>query len=169
MRVVDSFPKYKRYLVFKRFLEKVKVGNVNECWPWTGSVLKNSGYGQFWWPEKKVCTAHVAAYELFVGKRHGLCVCHSCDNPVCVNPSHLWLGTHRQNTQDMFTKGRQHNRRGPNSGTAKLEWEDVNQIRKLYATGRFTQGRLASRFKVHQSTIQAVVSEKSYVGKETIQ
>jgi hypothetical protein len=100
-----TYKQFCRYSRFKQFMSKVIIGPPDECWIWQGAVF-DRGYGSFVWPEKKIQRAHVAAYVLFIGKipkRKGkkkLYVCHSCDTPLCVNPAHLWLGTHRQNTED---------------------------------------------------------------------
>lgn len=76
-------PKFYRYLVLRRFLTHVKIGKPDECWLWKGCV-NDKGYGNFNWLGKDIILAHIAAYELFIGSRHGKCVCHSCDNPPCL-------------------------------------------------------------------------------------
>jgi hypothetical protein len=78
-------------------------------------------------------------------------VLHRCDNPPCINPDHLFLGTHADNMRDMVSKERGHN---PN---VKLNAIDVSRIRQLYATGRM-QGSLALEFGVTQSAISRVVN-----------
>ena len=100
-----NFPKFNYYFKLKQFLTRVEVGEEDECWIWQGSRTGKC-YGTFTWPEKHIVNAHVAAYVLFVGHRHGLQVCHSCDNKLCINPKHLWLGTQTQNIEDMYKKGR---------------------------------------------------------------
>jgi hypothetical protein len=90
----------------RRFFDKrVKVGKQNECWPWEGSVRTN-GYGQL--QHKGVhSTAHRFSYILHYGKiPYGLLVCHHCDNPICVNPSHLYLGTYKNNADDIVKRNR---------------------------------------------------------------
>lgn len=84
-----------------RFWRKVKRGPPDECWPWTGR-RGGRGYGRV-----GSCGAHRLAWELTNGAiPAGLWVLHRCDNPPCVNPSHLWLGTHADNMADMRAKGR---------------------------------------------------------------
>ena len=91
---------------YERWLSKVK--KTDSCWVWTGNKCRG-GYGQF---RRKIGNkwvmfkAHRYAYEYFKGPINSLLVCHYCDNPSCVNPEHLWLGTAKQNTKDMLNKNR---------------------------------------------------------------
>ncbi len=90
----------------QRFNKKYVINEVTDCWEWT-AALNNIGYGMFRWTSNKMRTAHRVSYELFNGPIPiGLAVCHSCDNPKCVNPAHLWAGTLKQNAEDMVAKGR---------------------------------------------------------------
>ena len=90
----------------QRFNKKYIINEVTDCWEWTAAI-NNIGYGMFRWGPGKMRTAHRASYELFTGPiPAGLSVCHKCDNPLCVNPKHLWTGTHKQNYDDMVSKGR---------------------------------------------------------------
>ncbi len=86
-----------------RFLTKVKKSP--QCWIWVGGKSLN-GYGKFFL-NGKLTEAHRASYAIFRGViPPNMCVCHTCDNPCCVNPKHLWLGTRSDNMQDMLAKGR---------------------------------------------------------------
>lgn len=95
--------------VKKRFFEKVNICAPRECWEWQASFYK-CGYGQFsmcidgsWRPRQ----AHRMSWIIHCGQiPQGLLVCHSCDNKKCVNPHHLFLGTHKDNLRDMSSKGR---------------------------------------------------------------
>lgn len=78
----------------------------NGCWEWIGGK-NNLGYGMFR-DGNKMRTAHRVGYEIFNNTKipKNICVCHTCDNPKCVNPKHLWLGTIKENITDMIDKGR---------------------------------------------------------------
>jgi hypothetical protein len=75
------------------------------CWIWRGKTF-DRGYGKFSLRQKTM-KAHRVAYLLFIGEiEDGKHICHKCDNPLCVNPDHLWIGTSKENTHDMIRKGR---------------------------------------------------------------
>ena len=90
----------------ERFMAKVSVQEGDDpCWEWTAAKNK-AGYGMFWMPPNSVL-AHRASYMLYEGEiPEGKFVCHSCDNPSCVNPDHLWIGDAHDNHRDMLHKGR---------------------------------------------------------------
>ena len=97
-------PKSSKSLL-ERLLEKVIINEDTDCWEFQGGK-NNIGYGMIR-DEKKMRTTHRVSYEEHVGKiPPRMCVCHTCDNPICCNPNHLWLGTLKQNSQDMYKKGR---------------------------------------------------------------
>jgi hypothetical protein len=97
-----------------RFWQQVDVGEDDACWPWTGHSLDGRGYGRFTFHGRQR-KAHQVAWEMTHGpilrqpgdtSYHGTCALHHCDNPPCCNPSHLFLGSHRDNMDDMVRKGR---------------------------------------------------------------
>jgi HNH endonuclease len=116
-----------------RFWEKVQ--KTETCWVWTGT-METGGYGRIN-VGGKWQRAHRVAWELSIGPiQAGLCVCHRCDNPPCVNPAHLFLGTQRDNLRDMVAKGRQgcvtrpdRVARGERHGSCKLTESEVLDIR----------------------------------------
>jgi hypothetical protein len=110
-----------------RFWKKVdKTSNPNGCWEWCGAIVLNRGYGLFGFKGTKL--AHRISYELSNGSiPSNMCVCHTCDNPKCVNPQHLWLGTTQDNTEDRHIKNR--SARGSKIGTSKLTEAQVKDIK----------------------------------------
>ena len=89
-----------------RLLDKVQINETTDCWEWQGGK-NNIGYGLIR-DDKKMRSVHRVSYEEHSNTQipTGMCVCHKCDNTLCVNPSHLWVGTYKQNTEDMISKGR---------------------------------------------------------------
>jgi hypothetical protein len=167
--VRDDFSRFGRYLVFKRFLNKVKIGTEKECWEWRGAKLGD--YGGFDWPEKRIVTAHIASYYLFIGTipetssgKRKLQVCHSCDNPICVNPYHLWLGTQKQNVADRDKKGRGKlpDNSGAANGMSKLKEYDVKKMLRLCHKENWTQEAIARKFAITQSSVHSIVHGKSW-------
>lgn len=125
------------------------------CWRWTAGTFSN-GYGQFRVGAKKV-RAHRAAYERLVGViPPGKVVCHRCDNPLCVRPDHLFLGTALDNARDRDSKGRGApppvtELHGSANPAAKLTRDDVRAI--LAASGHESQRSIAKRFGISQSQV----------------
>ena len=141
-----------------RFWSKVLTGDVNECWEWMAACCRD-GYGQFWYKDKVYYKAHRFSYELKYGKiENGLFVCHKCDNPKCVNPEHLFLGTSAENTKDRNDKGR--SAKGEKQHSAKLTEHQVLEIRNKYITGNYTQIQLANEYNVHDTTISKIILKK---------
>lgn len=140
---------------FKKFIKISKTG----CWNWSG-YLDKDGYGRFQL-NKKSRPAHRVSYELHIKKiNKNLLVCHRCDNRKCVNPSHLFLGTNKENVLDMVKKDR-HNK-GSKVGTSKLKESDISKIRKLYARGNTTLHKLGTKFGVSYAQIFRIVKNQSW-------
>lgn len=119
------------------------------CWIWMGAVTP-AGYGFANPPGRKKNNelAHRASYRIFVGEiPEGMVVAHACDNPYCVNPKHLWLATHKQNSQDMVGKKRQAS--GEKCGKSKLTGEQVKFIRESNLSHR----KLGEMFNVSHANI----------------
>lgn len=112
----------------QRFWEKVDRGNVGECWEWQ-AARGTKGYGQFWNGEY-MDHAHRISYALDVREPGDLHVLHTCDNPPCVNPNHLYLGTNSDNQKDAFERG-QKTHIGEQNPSAKLTKDDVIDIKEM--------------------------------------
>jgi hypothetical protein len=141
-----------------------RVEKTDGCWLWTRAKDRR-GYGIF-----LAGKAHRFAWTLANGSiPDGLCVLHHCDNPSCVNPSHLFLGSQMDNVADKVKKGRQasgqsirknhEHLRGERQATARLTAQQVLEIRALYGVGH-TQTELATRFDVSQGLISQIVLRK---------
>ncbi len=137
----------------ERFEEKFV--KTDGCWEWTAVKLRG-GYGQLS-VVGRLQYAHRVAYQLYVGEiPDGLKVCHRCDNPACVNPSHLFLGTQADNMRDCCNKGRFADRSGERSGNAKLTTEQAKAIKTMRSEGARSDD-LARLFKVSQSTVYRII------------
>ena len=171
----------------QRFWSKTKLalmprpGMPTPCLEWTASRRDAGKYGQFGIDGKSYST-HRIAWEIENGKiPDGLCVLHRCDNPICVRPDHLFVGTNSDNSADMVAKGRQNTPHGPRHGThthpeshargsehpnAKLNETTVVRIFALRSSGR-TQQAIADEFGVSQSLIHRVLFGKRWAHVHT--
>lgn len=145
------------------FRERVRVGGINECWPWQG-FTKETGYGRFKLRTGATVAAHRLAYFLARGEWPGsLHVCHRCDNPPCCNPTHLFLGSHADNMADMEAKGRRSAPRGEKQHLAKLTVEQVRDMRLRYNRGRRGDGSAAAaEFGISRSAVSAILRRRTW-------
>lgn len=159
-----------------RFWSKVdKAGGPNACWPWVGGRDKD-GYGWFK-VDGRMRRAHVVSWEINHGGRalEGLGTLHHCDNPPCVNPGHLWLGTSAANSADRAAKGRsacgdrngsrRHPERlrppmGEGHGAARLSDVEVVAIRNL--KGRLSTSDIGWLFGIRQQTVSKIQRRVSW-------
>lgn len=154
--------------LMQRFLSKVEKQE-SGCWLWTGAI-GSAGYGHFAF-NGRPAKAHRVAYELFVGKiellegadSRGTCVMHKCDNPKCVNPEHLMLGTHRDNMVDKIAKNRCSSRPllGEKHQNSKLKTDDIYVIRSLNYVGA-KMDQIADVFGVNRATVHRVLTGKTW-------
>ena len=142
----------------KRFWTKVDIKDKEDCWEWQGAI-QSKGYGSVGISKGKTALAHRIAFEITYGEiPNGLMVLHTCDDRSCVNPNHLYLGTHQDNMKDMVTRDRQ--ARGERNGRSKLTIEEVENIRRIYGMGNHTQQQVAYQFGVSISSIRKILSEE---------
>jgi hypothetical protein len=150
-----------------RFWSHVDMGAQDQCWPWTG-MKDRQGYGilkarPYIYRAPRVSWAITSGSEL----PDGMIVCHKCDCPACVNPSHLFIGTNYDNVQDKVSKGRQsHNRNGGTSGEAhpraKLTESNVIDIRRKYQPYKTTAKMLSKEYGVSEREIKSIVYRETW-------
>lgn len=161
-----------------RFWAKVDRRAADECWPWTGVRKRHKGaftYGIFYTSKTSVLGAHRAAWLASYGGDDllpGLLVCHSCDNPQCCNPAHLWLGTKADNNRDRSEKGRTRTgkrayeavryRKQERHPSAKLTAVQVSEIR----SDRRPLSVIGQQYGVDPSTVSRIRRGKAwYAGR----
>ena len=148
-----------RYI--KNFWKKVDKKDNSSCWIWIGAHC-NHGYGQMR-INNKMKMAHRISWIIHFGNiPEGLEVCHKCDNPECVNPSHLFLGTHQDNMDDRKSKGRNKSLQGEMNGASKLKNSQILSIRKKYSTGEYSLRDLGREYHVGFEAIRRVVKHISF-------
>ncbi len=147
----------------KLFWNKVK--KTSNCWIWQGGI-SSRGYGNFGIRKNNILKnyrAHRFAYADIKGKIPiGKMICHHCDNPLCVNPSHLFLGDARTNAIDMVKKGRANPPRGERAGNSKLEISDILKIRQMAKNG-ISIIAISRLFPVCRQQISRIISGLRWV------
>lgn len=160
----------------QRFIPKVNIGEIHDCWQWVASHnmpadRRKKGYGLFRYNGKQE-KSHRIAWELSCGHiPEGMLVLNRCDNPICVNPNHLFLGTHQDNMTDMASKGRCNPTHiyGEENRTSKLTSMNVAEIRELYATQKYSLKDLGRMYNVSSSNIRKVVRHMTWTnGEKTV-
>lgn len=156
-RPLDDKP-LRGYIITDDLAERLRFyahpGEPDQCWEWTAAT--NKGYGMIAVHGSKLRIAHDVAWELHHNRSlpEGMVIRHTCDNPLCVNPAHLLLGTHADNVRDKVSRQRQS--RGRSHGLSKLTEDDVRAIRNLYAGGMY-QRVVAEQFGISQSNVSIIV------------
>jgi hypothetical protein len=148
------------------FWSKVLKGNPDECWEWIGAKFPQ-GYGLMAIggrpPKGKHIKAHRISYEINIGEiPDGMIICHKCDNPPCVNPNHLFLGTYQDNSDDKISKHRGKWLSGEDNASHKLTQSQVEEIRRLYIPRIVSTHKLAKQFGVDQQVIWSIVNYKTW-------
>ena len=150
------------------FRKKFKELSAGECWNWD-AYKDVDGYGCFY-PAGEAWRAHRYAWRLEYGRiKRDLLVCHTCDNPSCVNPSHLFQGSFKDNMQDKLKKGRHRCgegvpslHRGEKHHSSKVTIEAVLEIRKLYSLGGISFANLGARFGLKGAATRDIVRRETW-------
>jgi hypothetical protein len=144
-----------------KFWRLVDIPTNESCWMWLGAV-DGGGYGMFRSPKFTEKKAHRISWVISNGEiPDGLDVLHSCDNPGCCNPRHLFLGTDLDNVRDKFSKNREATFEGQNNGMCKLNKDKVIEIRSLHSSG-VSYRSLAKRFGIGATQVGRIVRRESW-------
>lgn len=150
--------------ILDRFLSKIAyTANINNCWDWMGGISRG-GYGNFGVrinnaTKNIICTR--LSYFIHNNKDpYGFAVLHKCDNRKCVNPNHLYLGSNKDNSEDMVQKNRQAS--GVNNGSSKLSEQQVIEIRKEYVFRTVSFQKLANKFNLAKATVKSIIKRETW-------
>jgi len=154
----------KEFRAYKFWSKVLLKANTSLCWEWGGA--KNiKGYGQFSLKKNGILTSeksHRESYRLSKGEiPKNIMVCHSCDNPSCCNPNHLFLGTNSENMKDMYKKGRGNDLKGENNKLSKIKNDDISEIFLLYSQG-FNFAEIGRKFNVSYVCIANIIKRKTW-------
>lgn len=128
------------------------------CWLWLAQI-NGRGYGKLTLPNHRSGTAHRVSYEAFKGPiAKGLLVCHKCDVPLCINPDHLFLGTHQQNMRDRDNKDRANKPKGSKHPMAKLSDGDILAIRNDTRMGK----DIAADYGISKSMVSLIKNRRNW-------
>ena len=140
---------------------KIDKNGPGGCWVFTGGL--SNGYACISFEGKVIKGSRVMlAEKLGRPLGHKMEACHACDNPACINPDHLFEGTHLQNMRDMQKKGRDFKARGSQMPNHKINEEQASEIRRLYSVGDISHRELAQRYKVCKSTIRHIILKRKW-------
>lgn len=132
-----------------------------DCWNWIKSVRSSSNpYGQIRYQGKIWIASRLSWVHHRGPIPEGLCVLHKCDNPKCINPEHLYLGTNKDNTKDILDRGRRQDQRGERNPNRRLSTEDVEKI-KAMLTDKIRQKDIAAKFGVTQSCVSHINTRRN--------
>lgn len=150
----------RKFTLHDRFWSRVN--KTDTCWIWTGTSLAVGGYGYIS-HKRKMYRAHRLSYEWTKGSiPKGMFICHTCDNPKCVKPEHLFLGTPADNVHDMIKKGRDTKAVGEKASKSKLTPIQVLEIVELFPKPGISYAEMGRRYGVKHSSIINIVRGKSW-------
>lgn len=151
----------------RKIEERIKeyIDKSGKCWVWTKDKY-NYGYGKISIGEGKQMRAHRFMYiKEFGDIPESMNVLHKCDNPSCVNPNHLYLGTQKDNVVDMMSKNRGGYKKfcGESHHNSKLTRKEVNEIKTLWNSGKLFQKDIANKFGISQQVVSKIVNNKAWL------
>lgn len=149
-----------------RFYAKVLIPDENGCMIWNGAKSKK-GYGGFVGHNKKMTNVHRYSYSLYNGViPTGMSICHTCDNPSCVAPNHLFAGTQKENVHDMLRKKRGKDNSGIKNGMSKLTEEKVSLIKKHIKENILSLIEIGELFEISPPVISSIKHGRAWKNKE---
>lgn len=145
--------------IYHRFTTLYHIDNESGCWVWTGGVFKKNGRAKLVLGTNLLASR--VSYVLYKGLTGEMCVLHTCDNVLCVNPDHLWLGTNADNSADMVVKGRSAPQHGTLNPRALLTEEIVGVVKVRLRNGE-RQNKIAVELGVCKATINNIATGRAW-------
>lgn len=130
----------------------------NGCWEWTGTKMQKEDYGIAHFNGGRY-RAHRLSYLYHKGQiKEGMLICHTCDNPICINPSHLYQGTPKQNSSDMVIRNRQNKLKGEDASCSKLKAYEIIKIRADNRGHKY----IAADYGIAVSTVSGIKTRRNW-------